>query len=138
MTEPAIDPDPPMTWAKVATIVFIMAMIIVPGIILFNYFAEKYHWSLNLDPDTGSVEACYLKHDRKVIDLIDKVKPTLADPESFEHVETFFTPSNIVGRHSVLMKFHNKLPNGTVQTDKAVAEMRDADCKILEWFVMDR
>ena len=136
MNDPTVEPEAPWSWAKMATMILIVAMIALPAVYFLNYFAEKYHWSFNPDPETGSVEACYLSHGRQVPALIENVKSGLKQPDSFAHVETFFTPSNIVGRHSVLMRYRAKV-DGIERHEKAVAEIRDGDCRILEWFVME-
>lgn len=60
--------------------------------------------------------------------LINALKDSLRDPDSFQHVETRITPTDAKGNHMLLMKYRAKNGFGGMNVGQLAAIVKDADC----------
>jgi hypothetical protein len=65
--------------------------------------------------------------------LVEALKPTLRDPDSFEHVSTRITPVNDKGINSVIMEYRAKNGFGGKNAGIATADLRNSDCGMTTW-----
>ena len=52
-------------------------------------------------------------------------------PRSFDHISTVITEKSAAGTHAVYMKFRAKKGSGGMFVGEAVAEIGNADCRLI-------
>lgn len=60
--------------------------------------------------------------------VVDTLKESLRDPDSFQHVETRITPTDAMGNHTLLMKYRARNGFGGMNIGQLAATVKDADC----------
>lgn len=70
-------------------------------------------------------------------ELVDAVKKSLRDPSSFEHDETRISPVNAQGQHLVVMTFRAKNGFGGTNVGSATGMIRQSDCSLVSWQMID-
>ena len=60
--------------------------------------------------------------------IVDALKESLRDPDSFQHVETRITPTDAKGNHMLLMKYRARNGFGGMNIGQLAAIVKDADC----------
>lgn len=60
--------------------------------------------------------------------VVDTLKESLRDPDSFQHVETRITPTDSKGNHTLLMKYRARNGFGGMNIGQLAAIVKDADC----------
>jgi hypothetical protein len=60
--------------------------------------------------------------------LVDAIKPTLRNPDSFQHVETTITPVNEKGAHMLRMNYRAQNGFGGMAVGDLVAVVMNKDC----------
>ncbi|WP_129792591.1 zinc ribbon domain-containing protein [Sphingosinicella sp. CPCC 101087] len=63
--------------------------------------------------------------------LVDTVKASLRDPESFEHAETRIGP-NVEGSHRVTMQYRARNGLGGMNVGMAVGQVSNSTCEVLD------
>lgn len=80
-----------------------------------------------MDEIEGKLESCRGFLSDAVPDLVDQVKQSLHNPDSFEHVETTFLP--VVGRNTS-MEFRAENGFGAIRKGSISATLDPETCKV--------
>lgn len=60
--------------------------------------------------------------------VVDKLKGTLREPDSFEHIETRITPVNDKGFHGLMMRYRARNGFGGMNVGSLLASVKNSDC----------
>lgn len=80
---------------------------------------------------------CLSSWDGSDRELVDAVKKSLREPSSFEHDETRISPVNAQGQHFVVMTFRAKNGFGGTNVGSATGMIRQSDCSLVRWEMVD-
>jgi hypothetical protein len=61
-------------------------------------------------------------------ELVDALKDSLRDPDSFEHIETKITPADEKGEHVLLMRYRARNGFGGMNVGALMAKVQNSDC----------
>ena len=75
---------------------------------------------------------CLSSWDGSNSDLVAKVKASLREPSSFEHVETKISPLKD-GMHAVFMDYRGRNGFGGMNVETAGATISATTCKVIQW-----
>lgn len=71
---------------------------------------------------------CLSKWDGSHRELVNELKRSLREPDSFEHVETRITPVNAKGVHLLTMEYRARNGFGGMNVGRLVAAVKNSDC----------
>jgi hypothetical protein len=71
---------------------------------------------------------CLSSWDGSHRELVDALKSTLREPDSFEHVETRITPVNEKGFHVLMMNYRARNGFGGMNIGRLAATVKSSDC----------
>lgn len=71
---------------------------------------------------------CLSSWDGSHRELVNALKKTLRDPDSFEHIETRITPVNDKGFHVLMMNYRARNGFGGMNIGKLAATVKNSDC----------
>lgn len=71
---------------------------------------------------------CLSKWDGAHRGIVDKLKETLREPDSFEHIETRITPVNDKGMHGLMMRYRARNGFGGMNVGSLLASVKNSDC----------
>ena len=111
-------------------------VLIVFGFTIYNFggiFFGKSAAELGRDADKQAAERkagfhCLSGLDGSHRGIVSALKPTLRNPESFQHVETKITPVNAKGQHVLTMSYRAENGFGGLAFGNLVATVSNKDC----------
>lgn len=93
--------------------------------------AEQVAAKAKAEEDRRNARHCRSNWDGSPLKVVDAVKKTLRDPNSFEHDDTRITPVDQAGHNRVVMKYRAKNGFGGMNIGYAAATIDNRTCDVL-------
>lgn len=110
---------------------FVGFLVLLGIISLFSWCVQPSAEKRAQDKEAGF--HCLSPYDGSHRELVENVKATLREPDSFEHVSTRVTPKQPNGTHKLMMTYRARNGFGGMNTETVSARYRNDDCAILWW-----
>lgn len=122
---------PRWSYGKILIIYILMAPVFIGGLMLtgFVHRSVSSYLSTTFTPTPKDGLQCFSSWDGSVSALVDAVKSSMNDPESFQHVRTGYNSRS--GQFmSIAMEFRGRNGFGALILDKAVADLNKETCAV--------